>query len=39
MKYAKAGENIKIKVKNIEEEDLKRGYMMCNLTSNPCLVS
>lgn len=39
MKYAKAGENIKIKVKNIEEDDIKRGCIMCNLTSNPCLIT
>jgi peptide chain release factor subunit 3 len=31
MKYAKAGENIKIKVKNIEDEDIRRGQIMCNL--------
>ncbi len=37
VKYAKPGENVRIKVKNIEEEDIKRGYMMC-LTDNLCPV-
>ena len=37
VKYAKPGENVRIKVKNIEEVDIKRGYMMC-LADNLCPV-
>jgi peptide chain release factor subunit 3 len=28
--YAFAGENVKIKVKGIEENDIKRGHMLCS---------
>ena len=35
VKYAKLGENVRIKVKNIEQVDIKRGYMMC-LADNLC---
>ena len=35
IQYAKAGENVKIKVKNLEEEDIKRGMIVCNAETNP----
>lgn len=28
--FATAGENVKIKVKNIEEDDIARGNILCN---------
>lgn len=28
--YAKAGENVKLKVKGIEDEDVDRGMVICN---------
>ena len=28
--YAKPGENLKLKVKDIDEEDIKRGFIICN---------
>jgi len=31
MKYAKAGENVKLKIKGLEDDDIQRGYMICNL--------
>ena len=37
VKYAKPGENVRLKVKNIEEVDIKRGYMIC-LNDNLCPV-
>lgn len=37
VKYAKPGENVRLKVKNIEEEDIKRGYMI-SLNDNLCPV-
>lgn len=29
--YAKAGENIRIKVKGLEDEDIKKGFMVCSI--------
>jgi len=31
VKYAKAGENVKLKVKGLEDNDVGRGYMICNI--------
>lgn len=36
--YAKAGENVKIKVKGLEDEDIKKGYMVCGV-NEPCHVT
>lgn len=37
VKYAKPGENIRMKVKNVEEDDVRRGSMLC-FTDNECPV-
>ena len=37
VKYAKPGENVRLKVKNIEDTDIKRGFMIC-LNDNLCPV-
>jgi len=36
--YAKAGENVKVKVKGLDDEDIKKGYMICDITE-PCHVT
>lgn len=36
--YAKAGENIKFKVRGLEDEDIKKGYMVCSI-NEPCHVT
>lgn len=36
--YAQPGENIKIKVKGLEEDDLQRGHMICDI-DNHCHVT
>lgn len=38
VKYAKPGENVRLKVKNIEEVDIKRGYMICLNDNSLCPV-
>jgi translation elongation factor EF-1alpha len=30
MPYASSGENVKLRVKNIDENDIARGDMLCN---------
>lgn len=37
VKYAKPGENVRLKVKNLEENDVKRGNMIC-FSDNECPV-
>lgn len=36
--YAKPGENVKIKVKGLDEKDIEKGFMICTQDDN-CLVS
>lgn len=37
VKYAKPGENVRLKVKNVEEDDVRRGSMLC-FADNECPV-
>ena len=36
--YAAAGENVKLKVKGLEEDDIEKGYLICN-TDDFCQVT
>lgn len=36
--YAKAGENVKIKVKGLEDEDIKKGFMVTGI-NEPCHIT